>query len=162
MREFTKSMMSYTWAMSLFGLQQTLNLLTPPRQQQAHPATQSFNNVAGAARDELGRTLETFYRAGDNLQRGVVDATFSVLTLGVFNRGDQSGGASTRGTAQAASDATRATAGAFQESVRAAQQTAEVVGQAFGSATGQRQTERRPQDRASDWDIPRPVNDAAS
>jgi len=156
-------MMSYTWAMSLFGLQQTVNVLTPPRQRQAHPATQAFNNVAGSARDELGRTLEAFYRAGDNLQRGFVDAAFSVLTLGVFNRGDRSSGASTGGTAQAASDATRATAGAFQQSVRAARQTADVIGQAFGSATGQRQTERTPQERASDWNMQQPpVNDAAS
>jgi hypothetical protein len=161
MREFTKSMMSYTWAMSLFGLQQTLNLLTPPAPRQAHPATKAFNNVAGAARDELGRTLESFYRAGDNLQRGFVDATFSVLTLGAFNRGDRSSGTSTGGVAQAASDATRATAGAFQQTVDAAQQTADVMGQALG-ATGQRQTRRTSQDRASDWDIPRPVNDAAS
>ena len=34
MREFTKSLMSYTWAMSLFGVQQVVNVLTPKGQNQ--------------------------------------------------------------------------------------------------------------------------------
>ena len=36
MRELTKSVMSYTWAMSLFGVQQMVNALRPSK------ATESF------------------------------------------------------------------------------------------------------------------------
>jgi hypothetical protein len=162
MREFTKSMMSYTWAMSLFGLQQTLNLLTPQGQRQGHPATSAFNTVAGAAREELGNSLAAAYRAGDNIQRGVVDATFSLCTLGIFNRGNRSDGARVGGAEQVASDVARGTAETFQQTVRAARQATDVIGQALGNPTGQRQAERTPQDNASDWRSGPTVNDAAS
>ena len=52
MREFTKSMMSYTWAMSLFGVQQMFNVLRPSK------AVESFENVTGATEEELGRSLQ--------------------------------------------------------------------------------------------------------
>ena len=162
MREFTKSMMSYTWAMSLFGLQQTLNLLTPPGQRQGHPATNAFNSLASAAREELGNSLAAAYRAGDNVQRGFVDATFSLCTLGIFNRGNRPSGTATGGTAQVVSEAARGTAEAFQQTMRAARQTTDVIGQAFGSGAGQRQTDRTPQDDASDWTRVPTANDAAS
>jgi hypothetical protein len=81
MREFTKSMTRYTWAMSLFGLQQMVNIFRPGR------ATESFNNVTNATEDEFGDALKATFRAGDNLQQGFVDVTFGVLTLGLFDRG---------------------------------------------------------------------------
>jgi hypothetical protein len=178
MREFTKSLMSYTWAMSLFPVQQMINILTPQGQRPNHPATEAFNNVAGAARDEFGRTLESTFRVGDNVQRAAVDAMFSVLTLGGLNRGGGSrGGAAAgagpaatdwgqaaagatqtaadwgrqtaAGTARAASDVGRGTASAFQQGVRAAQQTADRVGQAVGATARQgRRGDARAQD---DW-----------
>lgn len=142
MREFTKSMFSYAWAMSLFGVQQTLSVLTP-RGQQDHPATRAFNNVAGAARDELGSSLGATYRAGDNLQRGLVDATFSVLTLGLFNRSDNSNVTSTGDTAGAVSNVGRQAAQAFRQTVNAACQT----GRSVGVTQGLRE-DAQPQDAA--------------
>jgi hypothetical protein len=118
MREFTKSMTSYTWAMSLFGLQQMVNVFRPAK------ATQAFNNVTKATEDQFGQALRATFRAGDNLQRGFVDVTFGLLTLGMFDRGG-------RGTA----DVARQTGEAFRQSGRAVSQAANIVGQAVQGAT---------------------------
>jgi len=111
MREFTKSMTSYTWAMSMFGLQQMINVFRPGK------ATESFNNVTKATEEEFGDALRATFRAGDNLQRGLVDVTFGVLTLGMFNRGGS-------GTT---ADIARQTAEALRQGGRAVSQTAEAV-----------------------------------
>ena len=63
MREFTKSMTSYTWAMSLFGLQQMIAPFRPAK------ATESFNRVTKATEEQFGDALKATFRAGDNLQK---------------------------------------------------------------------------------------------
>ncbi len=73
MRELTKSIFSFSWAMSLFGLQQTTNLLTPAK------AVEAFDAVREAAEGQLPGALQTTFNAGDKLQRSAVD-----LTLGMF------------------------------------------------------------------------------
>jgi hypothetical protein len=120
MREFTKSMMSYTWAMSLFGVQQMANAFSPSK------ATESFDNVTKATRDEFSEALRATFRAGDNLQRGLVDITFSVFTFGMFDR---------RSASATASDVGRQSAEAFRQGMRAAGQTVDAVGQAVQGAT---------------------------
>ncbi|HKG80864.1 MAG TPA: hypothetical protein VKA78_15615 [Pyrinomonadaceae bacterium] len=119
MREFTKSMTSYTWAMSLFGLQQMVNVFRPGK------ATESFNNVTKATEDEFTDALKATFRAGDNLQKGLVDLTFGVLTLGMFDRGG----------ARATSDVTRQTGEAFRQGGRLVNQTVDAVNQTVQSAT---------------------------
>jgi hypothetical protein len=119
MREFTKSMTSYTWAMSLFGLQQMINVFRPAK------ATQSFNKVTKATEDEFGDALKATFRAGDNLQRGFVDVTFGVLTLGMLDRGG----------AQATSDVARQTGEALRQGGRAVSQAVGAVTQTVQSAT---------------------------
>ncbi len=157
MREFTKSMMSYTWAMSMFGVQQMVNLLTPQGGRQNHPATDAFNNVSQCTVEEMGDAMRATFRVGDNIQRGLVDLTFGVLTLGAANRGGgrrdgwsgpspggggrdgagQWGGGDARqggGYGQQASNAAQQTAEAFRQGMGAMGQTADVVGQAVGGA----------------------------
>ena len=129
MREFTKSMMSYTWAMSLFGVQQMANAFRPSK------ATESFDNVTKATRDEFGEALRATFRAGDNLQRGLVDLTFSVFTLGMFNG---------RGGSRTTADVGRQSADALRQGMRAMGQTADAVGQtmqgtAYAAADAARQ-----------------------
>jgi hypothetical protein len=119
MREFTKSMMSYTWAMSLFGVQQMANIFRPSA------ATESFDNVTEATEDEFGGALKATFRAGDNLQRGLVDLTFSLFTLGMFDR---------RGASRTTSDAGCQTGDAFRRGMRAMGQAADVVGEAVQGA----------------------------
>lgn len=119
MRELTKSMTSYTWAMSLFGLQQMINVFRPGK------ATESFNNVTKATEDQFGDALKATFLAGDNLQKGFVDVTFGVLTLGMFDRGG----------ARATSDVARQTGEAFRQSGRVVNQAVNAVSQTVQSAT---------------------------
>lgn len=119
MREFTKSMTSYTWAMSMFGIQQVINVFRPER------ATDSFNNVTKAAEEEFDNALKATFRAGDNLQKGLVDMTFGVLTLGLFDRGG----------AGASSDIARQTGEAFRQGGRLMSETMDAFGRTARAGT---------------------------
>ena len=120
MREFTKSMTSYTWAMSLFGLQQMINVFRPAK------AAESFNHVTKATEEQFGDALKATFRAGDNLQRGFVDVTLGLLTLGMFDRG---------GGAQTTTDVARQTGEALRQSGRVVSQAVDAVTQTVQSAT---------------------------
>ncbi|SRR5258708_1524891 len=74
MREFTKSIFSFSWAMSLFGVQQTTNLLSPDK------AAKAFDAVTEATAGQFTDVLKTSFDAGDKLQENAVD-----LTLGMFS-----------------------------------------------------------------------------
>ena len=73
MRELTKSVFSASWAMSLFGVQQMVNLADPAR------AARAFDSVAQAAATGFDGVTRAAYETGDRLQRQMVDAT-----LGLF------------------------------------------------------------------------------
>jgi hypothetical protein len=80
MREVAKSMLGFSWAVSLFGVQQLARLVTPSSVTPEAMATQL---------DEASRTLQGFltesvaqqFRAGDEWQRRVVDALFDAASL---------------------------------------------------------------------------------
>jgi hypothetical protein len=159
MREFTKSMMSYTWAVSMFGVQQMVNMLSPRGMgQQNHPATDAFNNAAQCNAEQMGDAMRATFRAGDNIQRGLVDLTFGLMTLGASNRNSGRGGWSGSssgsgwggggnagqgggnaqqqggGYTQQASNVGQQTAEAFRQGMGAMGQAAHVAGQAAGAA----------------------------
>jgi hypothetical protein len=119
MREFTKSVTSYTWAISLFGLQQMVNVFRPAK------ATEAFNNVTKATEEQFGEALKATFRAGDNLQKGFVDVTCRVLTLGMFDRGG----------ARTTADVARQTGEALRQGGRVVSQTVDAVSQTVQSAT---------------------------
>jgi hypothetical protein len=97
-RDLTKSMISFSWGMSLFGAKQFANLLAPEK------ATVAFNAVTQATEEQLGDGLKAVFRAGDRLQKGMVDLSFSFLTLEALNPNQ---------VAKIASDVLQQTAGAF-------------------------------------------------
>ena len=72
MRELTKSMMSFFWAVPLYGMRQAINLALP---QEWNKATRSFDAVTAAAKDELGEAFQGVFDAGDRLQRSMVNMT---------------------------------------------------------------------------------------
>lgn len=76
MRELARSMASFSWAMSLLGLEQMANLVAPGR------AAAVFGTVARAAEGQLGPTLGSAFQSGEQLQRRVVDAAFDLAGLG--------------------------------------------------------------------------------
>jgi hypothetical protein len=85
-RDLTKSMLSFSWAMSLFGVEQMVNTLTPQSPgQSAHKAAAAFNAVTQATEAQLGGMLRGMFKAGDQIQRGLVDMTLSFMTLEAFN-----------------------------------------------------------------------------
>ena len=85
-RDLTKSMLSFSWAMSLFGVEQLTNTLIPQRPSQpTHRATTAFNAVTQATEEQLGGVLKGVFKAGDQLQRGMVDLMFGFLSLEAFN-----------------------------------------------------------------------------
>lgn len=79
MRDFTKSMFSFSWAMSLFGIQQTVNLLMPAK------AAKAFDNVTDATTEQFDDVLKAAFRAGDNAQRGMLDLMLCAFTGQAFN-----------------------------------------------------------------------------
>jgi hypothetical protein len=81
MREFTKSLFSYSLAASLFSLQQLQNLTTARREKEKEdPATKAFRSATKAAVDQFGGTLKSTFQALDNVQRGVISLGFSFVT----------------------------------------------------------------------------------
>src|SRR5262247_1852886 len=79
LRDLTKSMLSFSWGMSLFGAKQLVNSLTPEK------ATAAFDAVTRATEEQLGDAFKGAFRVGDRLQRNMVDMTFSILMLEAFN-----------------------------------------------------------------------------
>jgi hypothetical protein len=132
MREFTKSILSYSWATSVFGVQQMINLITPQGSRPQHPATEAFNNATKCTADEFGDAMRATCRLGDNLQRGMVDVLFSVATLGVFDWGGSRGRGGGTGCG---SNIGEQTTGAVRQGMSALGQAADVIGQAVGGAT---------------------------
>ena len=76
MRDLTKSMTTFTWAMSVFGVQQMMCLMGAGVRGQSDQCANSFNQVSEAAADTLGSSLRSIYNAGDRLQSGMVDMLF--------------------------------------------------------------------------------------
>lgn len=84
MRELTKSMMSFSWAMSLFGLRQMTCMLMP---QSWGSTSSSMDSVTRCTESQLGAVTQSLFRTGDNLQRGMVDMMFGMFGLGNWNGG---------------------------------------------------------------------------
>jgi hypothetical protein len=76
MRELTRSVASFSWAMSLFGVEQMANLVSPRR------AADAFGAVARSAQGALGPGLRSAFQTGDRAQQAVVDLSFSLVGLG--------------------------------------------------------------------------------
>lgn len=79
MKELAKSVGSFSWALSLFGTQQVLNLLRGLGGQGV-PAAE-LGAVTRAATGQLQGTLRNAFEAGEQVQRSAVDLVLGVLTL---------------------------------------------------------------------------------
>ena len=86
MRELTKSAARYTWAMSLFGVQQAMNVLTPSSfRQPARRANSAFFSVKQAAEIQFDDLVFAAFEVGDEVQRGLTDIFFDAVTLQAFH-----------------------------------------------------------------------------
>jgi hypothetical protein len=86
MRKLSKSALSYSWAMSLFGVRQIANILTP-RCDTTRGTEDAFYSVTQAAKDEFSDLLWAAFQVGDELQRDFIDLAFDFLTLRAFHPG---------------------------------------------------------------------------
>lgn len=82
MREQTKSVVSTSWALSLFGAQQLAGIVSRRSESGSHMiATPSLDAVAKVARSRLSNGFQHFYDLGDEAQRGMVDLVGAAAQL---------------------------------------------------------------------------------
>lgn len=117
LRDLTKSITSYTWAMSVYGVQQMFNIMSPRK------AADSFEKVTTATVNEMGQAMKDTFRVGDRIQRGMVDMMMAGMGMWGMDPGRLANGAAS--AARQAMDATQ----------RAAQATADAAQRAAASAT---------------------------
>jgi hypothetical protein len=121
------------WAMSVFGLQQMVNMMN--LRDGFREATDSFNEVSSCAADTLGGTLRSVYSAGDKLQAGIVDLFITPLTIFDPNRLARAGATAARQAANATQQAAQTVADATGEAARATGEAARATADAASRAT---------------------------
>ena len=81
MREVAKSMLGFSWAVSLFGFQQLSKVMTPtPAQPQGLTAAE-LDEVSRAVQSHLFGAAALQFRAGDEWQRRFVDVMFDAALM---------------------------------------------------------------------------------
>ena len=81
MREVAKSMVGFSWAVSLFSLQQVAKLVTPSSEP-ANAAAQEFDELSRAVQSHFSAPVAERFRAADEWQGRLVDAMFDAVALG--------------------------------------------------------------------------------
>jgi hypothetical protein len=81
MRDFIKSTLRFSWAMSLFGVQQLENMVEDATGQDDKAAT-AFDSVAQATEGQLSGAVRDAFRTGDRWQSGMVDTMFGARPAG--------------------------------------------------------------------------------
>ena len=76
-RDFTKSAMSFSWALSLLGMKQAVNMLRPGQQREGDDL---FAPMTQIAVDQLDDSMKGIYRSGDSLQTRAVDMAFAWMS----------------------------------------------------------------------------------
>ncbi len=72
-RDITKSALSLSWAFSLLGVSQAINLVRPGETSRVN----RFAQMSQVAADQIDESMKGVYRSGENLQSCMVDAVFS-------------------------------------------------------------------------------------
>jgi hypothetical protein len=80
MREVAKSMLGFSWAVSLFGVQQLAKLVTPSSESSETTAAQ-FDEATRVVQGFLTDTIAQQFRAGDEWQRRMVDTLCDAAAL---------------------------------------------------------------------------------
>jgi hypothetical protein len=73
-------MLSFSWAMPLYGMKQMLDLSMPSDMSRPFgKATDGFEAVTETMKQQLGPTMRSLFQAGDQVQRGLTDVMFSFM-----------------------------------------------------------------------------------
>jgi len=92
MNDLIKSTLRFSWAMSLFGVQQLENM-SEDLSQQNNKTAAAFEKVTHASEEQLAGVVKKAFAAGDQLQSEAVD-----MILGGLSGQDQSAGSTTKST----------------------------------------------------------------
>lgn len=84
MRELTKSMVGFSWAVGVFGFQQLTKVMTPGSEPPERTVAQ-LDDVAQTAERHLSDSFAGPFRAGDQWQRRLIDVFFDALSPRSFN-----------------------------------------------------------------------------
>jgi hypothetical protein len=82
MREVTKSLFSFSWAISLLGAKQAGNLMCLTDQNCSGSAPAAFDSITQVAVAQLDEPLRRLFLSGDALQKSLIDTTFKALSVG--------------------------------------------------------------------------------
>ncbi len=83
MRELTRSMIRFSWAMPLLGVNQLTKLMYPDDWRRPLDSTNTtLEALSEAAYQQMGPRLQGFYDQGDQLQQRIVDAVFGAVGVG--------------------------------------------------------------------------------
>ena len=88
MREVAKSLLSFTWAISLLGMKQAGDLLSQASQSSPAATPTSVDPVTRVAMSQLDGPFKGLFECGDNMQKGLVDITFKTLNARTLNFGN--------------------------------------------------------------------------
>jgi hypothetical protein len=81
MREFTKSMVGFTWAVGIFGFQQMSRVLGAAANDNQDAAIAQLDDVSRCAERHLTDQFAQQFRAGDQWQRRLIDVMLDAATL---------------------------------------------------------------------------------
>lgn len=81
MREVAKSLLGFSWAVSMFGVQQMTRLVRNAATQPAAKTAAEIDEVSRAIQSHLFGASAMQYRVGDEWARKVVDTVADVVTL---------------------------------------------------------------------------------
>ena len=73
MRDLTKSMMTFPWAISMFGVQQMANMMSPPPEGRVAGTSAALDRVTEATEEQLDGWMKQTYKLGNTVQRSLVD-----------------------------------------------------------------------------------------
>jgi len=81
MREVAKSMLGFSWAVSLFGFQQLSKVIAPSSAQPQDATVAEVEEVSRAVQSHLFGAAAMQFRAGDEWQRRLVDVIFDAASM---------------------------------------------------------------------------------
>jgi hypothetical protein len=81
MREVAKSLVGFSWAVSVFGAQQVARLMTPSSGAPVDRAAAEIDEVTKAVVSHMNDRMAQQFRAGDDWQRRTIDALFDAARL---------------------------------------------------------------------------------
>jgi hypothetical protein len=75
-RGLAKAALGFSWAISMFGLQQMTKMMTALSGEQQERLAAEFEAVSRAAQEHLSEEMKQQFKTGDEWQRRIVDAMF--------------------------------------------------------------------------------------